>query len=185
MPMMAKFTPTPMEGVLIVETGFFHDERGFFTETYSERVWREQGFTETFLQDSMSLSARGTLRGMHYQLAPHGMGKLVRALTGSIFDVAVDLRKGSPSFGQWYGRELSGANGLALWIPVGFAHGFVALEDNTLVHYKCTTTHAPESERSLSYRCPRVNVAWPMEPSIVSKKDAEAPGLDEAEYNFE
>ena len=184
MPMPVTISEVDIPGVLLIETGRVADHRGFFTETYSERMWREQGFTETFQQDSMSLSARGTLRGMHYQVEPHGMGKLVRALTGSIFDVAVDLRKGSPTFGQWYGRTLSGVDGLALWIPVGFAHGFVALEDDTLVYYKCTKIHTPDAERSLSYRCDKVRVAWPLEPTILSKKDVEAPGLQDAEYNF-
>jgi len=184
MPMTAKFTATPMAGVLVVETGIARDERGFFTEVYSEAVWRGQGFTETFVQDNMSLSSRGTLRGMHYQLNPHGQGKLVRVLRGAVFDVVVDLRKGAPTFGQWYGLELSGTNGLALWIPTGFAHGFIALEDDSLVYYKCTTIHTPAAERSLSYQCPKIGIVWPLVPERVTKKDLEAPGLDEAEYNF-
>lgn len=184
MPMPIAVRETEIDGILEIETGVFRDKRGLFTETYSEKVWAEHGFIETFVQDSMSLSARGTLRGMHYQLEPHGMGKLVRAVWGRIFDVAVDLRRGSPTFGKWIGRELSAENGLALWIPPGFAHGFVALEDNTVVYYKCTSLHAPQAERTLSYKCPNVGIRWPMEPTLVSEKDAAAPGLEQAETNF-
>ncbi len=184
MTMPVTFSKTEIDGVLTVEVGVFRDERGFFTETYSREVWEGQGFTEVFVQDNLSLSAKGTLRGMHYQLAPYSMGKLVRAVTGSVFDVAVDLRRGSPTFGKWVGRTLSGENGLALWIPAGFAHGFIALEDETLVYYKCTAAHAPEAERSLSYNDPQVGIEWPLEPTIVSEKDAHAPPLQQAEYNF-
>jgi dTDP-4-dehydrorhamnose 3,5-epimerase len=112
------------------------------------------------------------------------MGKLVRVIRGSIFDVGVDLRRGSPTFGRWLGRELSSENGLALYFPPGFAHGFLALEDNTYVYYKCTNVHVPEAERALSYQDPSVGIVWPIEPTIISNKDAAAPFLDEAEYNF-
>lgn len=184
MPTPVTISQTEIPGILLIETGVFRDERGFFTEPYSQKVWQEQGFSDTFVQDSLSLSAKGTLRGMHYQLEPHGMGKLVRAVWGSVFDVAVDLRQNSPTYGKWLGRELSAENGLALWIPSGFAHGFVALEDNTLVYYKCSASHCPESERCLSYRCPKVSIEWPLDPTIISVKDGAAPSLDEAESNF-
>ena len=184
MPMSVEFSETEINGVLVVKSGIFHDERGFFTETHSQKMWSEGGFDEVFVQDNLSRSAKGTLRGMHYQLSTAGMGKLVRVVTGSIFDVAVDLRKGSPTFGKSVGRELSGENGLALWVPVGFAHGFVALEEDTYVWYKCTGVHAPDAERALNYKDPDVSIEWPIEPSIVSKKDAVAPALGEAEYDF-
>ena len=184
MPMPATFAETEIPGVLVVETGIFRDHRGFFTETYSKKVWEDAGFKESFVQDNLSLSAKGTLRGMHYQLNPHGMGKLVRVVSGSVFDVAVDLRTGSPAFGKWVGRTLSAENGLALWIPIGFAHGFVALENHTLVSYKCTGMHTPQAERSLLYDDADVRIAWPLEPTIISTKDAAAPSLREAEYNF-
>lgn len=184
MPMSVEFGTTEIEAVKTVKTGQFNDERGFFTESYSAATWMAAGFAEAFLQDNISLSHKGVLRGMHYQLEPRAMGKLVRVVSGAIFDVAVDLRGGSPTFGKWVGRELTGENGLALWVPAGFAHGFVALADNTYVHYKCTEVHAPETERSLSYRCPDVAIAWPLTPTIVSRKDAEAPPLSAAEYNF-
>ncbi|MBI2422791.1 MAG: dTDP-4-dehydrorhamnose 3,5-epimerase [Candidatus Hydrogenedentes bacterium] len=170
--------------VLVVKTGVFHDARGFFSESWSKHMWLKAGFDAEFVQDNLSRSAKGTLRGLHYQNHPQGMGKLVRCIQGAVFDVAVDLRKASPTFGKWVGRELSGENQLSLWVPVGFAHGFVALEDNTLVHYKCTGHHAPECEQALLYKCPEVNIAWPMEPTIISEKDAVAPVLSKAIFNF-
>ena len=184
MPMPVRFETTDLEGVLLAHTGIFRDARGYFSESYSSPMWAEQGFTESFVQDNLSLSCKGTLRGMHYQIEPHGMGKLVRVVQGSVYDVLVDLRRGSPTCGQWRGFELSDANALTLWVPVGFAHGFVALEDGTLVHYKCTSIHTPEAERSLSYKCPHVGIRWPLEPTVISPKDAAAPGIEEAEYNF-
>lgn len=185
MPMPVNMEATEIEGVLLVKTGLIRDNRGYFSESYSRMMWEDAGFTETFVQDNLSQSARGTLRGMHYQIEPEGMGKLVRCVKGAIFDVAVDLRRSSPSFGQWVGRGLTGENGHALWVPAGFAHGFLALDDDTLVYYKCTAHHAPDFERSLSYKCPKVGITWPLTPTLVSPKDEIAPGLDEAEYNFE
>lgn len=182
--MPVKLSRTELEGVLIVETLAIRDDRGFFSETYSKRMFDEAGFHETFLQDNLSESSKGVLRGLHYQLNPHAMGKLVRVLTGSVFDVAVDLRKGSPSFGKWVGRTLSAENRLAMWVPVGFAHGFIALEEKTLVTYKCTTTHTPEAERALLYSDPQIGIEWPIAPALVAEKDRLAPPLDKADYNF-
>ena len=184
MPMPVEFSPTEIEAVKVVKCGLFQDNRGYFSESYSDAVWGKSGFNEAFHQDNISLSSKGVLRGMHYQLNPNAMGKMVRVVTGAIFDVAVDLRKGSPTFGKWVGRELTGDNCLALWVPAGFAHGFVALEDKTYVHYKCTAVHAPESERSLSYKCPKVAIKWPIPPAIISAKDEAAPMLDEVDTNF-
>lgn len=184
MPMPVEFSKTEIEDVLEVKTGLFEDDRGFFTETYSLPVWQAGGFDGVFVQDNLSRSAKGTLRGMHYQLSTHGMGKLVRVVKGSVFDVAVDLRKGSPSFGKWVGRTLSDENALSLWIPEGFAHGFVALEEDTLVWYKCTGSHAPEAERALNYRDPEVAIEWPIEPTIISAKDADAPMFGDVESDF-
>ena len=184
MPMPVEFKQTEIPDVLEVKTGRFDDDRGFFTETYSLPTWSAAGFDGVFVQDNLSLSKKGTLRGMHYQLSTHGMGKLVRAVQGSVFDVAIDLRRGSPTFGKWVGRTLSGEDSTALWVPVGFAHGFVALEDDSYVWYKCTGAHAPEAERSLRYSDPSVGVEWPIEPTIISQKDADAPLLADAEYDF-
>lgn len=184
MPMPVTIAELEIPGVLLVETKCFNDERGFFSELYSKPMWQDAGFNEVFVQDNLSMSRKGTVRGLHYQLNPRGMGKLVRAITGAIFDVGVDLRKGSPTFGRWIGRELSAANRLALWFPAGFAHGFVALAENTLVLYKCNEWHAPEAERAINYADPAIGIAWPITPSIVSQKDAAAPRMEAAEYNF-
>lgn len=175
---------TELEDVLVVKTRVFADSRGFFLEVYSQTAWEEKGLRAAFVQDNLSKSSKGTLRGMHYQLAPHAMGKLVRVVSGAAFDVAVDLRRGSPTFGRWVGHVLTGENGLGLWIPAGFAHGFLALEDETYLLYKCTAHYAPQSERSLNYADPKVGIRWPMEPALLSPKDAEAPMLDKADYNF-
>jgi dTDP-4-dehydrorhamnose 3,5-epimerase len=184
MPMTVEFTKTEIADVLEVKTGQFDDDRGFFTETYSLPTWEAGGFDKVFVQDNLSRSCKGTLRGMHYQLSTRGMGKLVRVVRGAVFDVAVDLRRKSPTFGKWVGRTLSAENGLSLWVPVGFAHGFIALEDETLVWYKCTGAHAPETERSLRYSDPSVAVEWPIKPTVISQKDADAPLLADAEYDF-
>lgn len=177
-------TPTEIEDVVLVESRLFRDDRGYFTEVFSVRSFADAGLPVEFVQDNLSKSAKGTLRGLHYQIEPNGQGKLVMALTGAIFDVAVDLRRGSPTFGKWVGRELREDSGLALWVPVGFAHGFVALEDNTQVFYKCTTPWVPQAERSLRYNDKDVGIEWPIEPTLISEKDSDAPGLDAAEFNF-
>jgi len=184
MPMPVTLEATPIADLLVVKTGVLHDARGYFSETHSQRMWREAGFDATFVQDNLSKSSKGTLRGLHYQIEPEGMGKLVRCLQGAVFDVAVDLRKGSPTYGKWHGLELSGKNHLSFWVPAGFAHGFVALEDNTLVHYKCTAHHAPDCERALHYACPKVGIQWPMAPTVITEKDEAAPGLDDVDTNF-
>ena len=184
MPMPLEITETEMPGVLEVRVKVFEDARGYFTETFNHDTWTEKGFAPEWKQDNLSKSAKGTLRGMHYQNHPAPMGKLVRAVKGRVFDVAVDLREGSPNFGKWIGRELSEDNHLWLWVPVGFAHGFVALEDDTLVYYKCTGTHTPDAERALNYKDPDVGIEWPIAPTIVTDKDADAPMLGDADYNF-
>lgn len=178
------FTPTEIEDVLTVEGPLFEDDRGYFCEVYNRKAWAAEGFEHRFVQDNMSQSRRGTLRGLHYQLEPHGMGKYVRVLRGSVFDVAVDLRQGSPAFGKWVGRTLSAANGMGLWIPSGFAHGFLAIEDETVVLYKCTSTYEPSAERAIAYNDPDLAIAWPETPSVISPKDADAPLFRDAEYNF-
>lgn len=184
MPVPVTIEPTEIEDVLVVKGKTFHDERGYFTEIYSRDMYKAAGFEQNFVQDNLSGSAKGTLRGMHYQILPDGMGKLVRCVKGVVFDVAVDLRRGSPTYGRWVGHELHGGDNLAMWIPVGFAHGFLALEDDSVVHYKCTAHHSPACERCLSYRCPKVGIVWPAPPTIISPKDASAPTLDTAEHNF-
>jgi dTDP-4-dehydrorhamnose 3,5-epimerase len=184
MPMPVKITVTEMPGVLLIESKCVFDDRGFFSEAYSAAVWRNTGFGEQFVQDNVSLSRKGTLRGMHYQIEPYGIGKFVRVFSGAIFDVGVDLRKGSPTFGGWLGRTLRAEDAVGLYFPPGIAHGFLALEENTIVFYKCTQMHVPEAERVLSYKDPQVGIQWPADPALVSPKDADAPLLDKADYNF-
>lgn len=182
--MAVSISPTDIGDVWVIESQIFRDDRGYFTELYNAKAWAEAGFDHSFVQDNMSVSAKGTLRGLHYQVNPEGQGKLVRALRGSVFDVAVDIREGSPSFGKWTGRTLSEENGLALWIPVGFAHGFLVLEDDTQILYKCTHFYAPGAERTIVYDDPAIGIDWPFEPTELKDRDAAAPGLYEAERNF-
>jgi len=183
--MAIEIIPTELNGVLEIHSNLFRDDRGYFTELYNAGSWEFPGTPPVFVQDNMSCSDRGTLRGLHYQVNPHAQGKLVRVMSGAIFDVAVDLRKDSPTFGKWVGRSLSEDNGIALWIPAGFAHGFLALENQTRVMYKCDGAWAPESERSLLYNDETLGVEWPIDVSKVNEKDADAPTLENADYNFQ
>jgi dTDP-4-dehydrorhamnose 3,5-epimerase len=176
---------TEMPGVLEIHPQVFEDGRGYFTETYSQSIWAEQGFQENFVQDNLSLSNKGVLRGLHYQLLPHGMGKMIRVLSGAIFDVIVDLRKGSPAFGRWMGRTLKEDVPVWLWVPVGFAQGFLALADNTRVYYKCTGCHHDAAERGLRYNDPDIGIQWPAPVETVSTRDISAPLFADCEYNFE
>lgn len=178
-------TPTEIPEVIEVDSPRFGDQRGYFMELYNETAAKKLGFNHSFMQDNVSKSAKGILRGLHYQIEPHAQGKLVHVLEGRAWDVAVDIRRGSPTYGKWVARELSGDNGMALWVPPGFAHGFLALEDNTLLLYKCTTPYAPAAERAIHYACPKLAIEWPVAPDTVSDKDREAPTLLEAEHNFQ
>lgn len=180
MPAPIALRETPLEGVYIVECKRFMDERGYFMEAFSQPAWLERGHPGKFPQDNISKSSRGTLRGMHFQRLPHGQGKLVRVLAGAAFDVALDLRETSPTFGKWFGAELSEANGLAMWIPIGFGHGFQALADDTLVYYKSTAVYAPASEGAVRYDDPAVGIAWPLPAVQMSPKDEAAPLLRDA-----
>ncbi len=158
----------------------FRDDRGYFFESYNERAFAELGIPNHFVQDNHSCSSKGVLRGLHYQ-SEHVQGKLIRVLQGRIFDVAVDLRKSSPSFAQWVGYELSQENKKLLWIPPGFAHGFVALSDNAEVAYKATDFYAAATEQCIIWNDVDLAIAWPLEGSpLVSKKDAEGVSLKNA-----
>lgn len=168
--------------VKLIEPKVFGDERGFFLESWNSRAFAEAGIDACFVQDNHSRSAAGVLRGLHYQLV-RPQGKLVRVVSGRAFDVAVDIRRSSPSFGQWIGVELSASNKRMLWVPPGFAHGFLALEDGTDFLYKCTDYYAPEHDRSILWSDPQIAIEWPLgeaAPSL-SAKDSEAPSLAEAE----
>lgn len=179
-----KATPTALSGVLILEPKVFGDERGFFYESFNQRTFDEAvGERVTFVQDNHSRSQRGVLRGLHYQLPPHAQGKLVRVVQGSAFDVAVDIRRGSPTFGRWAGVTLDAASHRQLWIPPGFAHGFLALEDDTHFLYKTTDFYARECERSIVWNDPAIGIQWPdvgVTP-LLATKDAAAPPIECAE----
>ena len=172
-------TRTPLDGVALIEPRVFGDDRGFFLESFNERTFAEAGLPTAFAQDNHSRSARGVLRGLHYQLHTP-QGKLVRVTSGSVFDVAVDLRRSSPSFGRWYGVELSAENHRMLWVPPGFAHGFCVTSDSADFLYKCTELWAPEHERSLAWNDPALGIEWPLaesgEPRL-SDKDRVAASL--------
>lgn len=175
---------TEIAEVLEIYVTHFTDERGFFSEAYNQGSWAYAGFKETFVQDNLSLSQRGVLRGLHYQLIPHGMGKLIRVLTGAIFDVIVDLRRGSPTYGKWVGRTLTESSPIWLWAPIGFAHGFLSLEDNTRVYYKCSGMYNASAERAIRYNDPQLAISWPGDITIISEKDRHAPLFAESEHNF-
>lgn len=184
-----RVTPTKLPGVLIFEPAVWKDDRGWFMESHKDPVWRAAFVSlgleqpRPFLQDNHSCSQAGVLRGLHYQLAPHPQGKLVRVVQGRAFDVAVDIRKGSSHFGQWVGVELTAENHQQLWIPEGFAHGFVALEDDTHFLYKTTDVYAKDCERCIRWDDPAINIRWPdtTAPPRLAPKDAEAPLLAVAE----
>jgi len=170
-----KVTPTKLAGVLIIEPRVFGDERGFFFESFNQRAFDEAvGAHVDFVQDNHSKSSRNVLRGLHYQLPPKAQGKLVRVVQGEVFDVAVDLRKDSPTFGQWVGEILSAENKKQLWIPAGFAHGFLTLSDTAEFLYKTTDYYSPEHERCIRWDDADVGVEWPLSmPPLVSGKDAQ------------
>ena len=170
--------------VIIITLKAFGDERGFFMESYKESEFKANGITFDFKQDNHSKSSKNVLRGLHYQLEPYAQGKLVKVVTGRIFDVAVDIRKGSPTFGKWVSAELSEENKQMLWIPPGFAHGFLSLEDNTNVLYKSTNEYNKESERGILWNDPEIGIKWPVSNPILSEKDRKHPHLKEADINF-
>lgn len=178
-----KITPTQLPEVLIVEPRVFGDTRGFFTESWNEQVFNQAlGQQIRFVQDNHSRSARGVLRGLHYQLAPHTQGKLVRVVKGAVFDVAVDMRRSSPNFGRWAGVELSEDNHRQLWVPPGFAHGFLVLSESADFLYKTTDFYAPQSEACVRWDDPALGIQWPdagVAP-LLAEKDAKAPLLAQA-----
>jgi dTDP-4-dehydrorhamnose 3,5-epimerase len=176
---------TSLPGVMIIEPKLFGDHRGWFMETYSEGRLQEAGIVVKFVQDNQSFSAaKGTLRGLHYQLHPKAQTKLVRCTKGAIFDVAVDLRKGSQTYGKWFGIELSAENKRQLLIPKGFAHGFLTLTDDVEVQYKVDHLYAPECDRGIIWNDPTIGIEWPVVTPILSTKDEMAPFLADAENNF-
>lgn len=167
---------TELAGVVVVEPRAFHDERGYFMETFNAARYADIGVGAPFVQDNISYSAPGVLRGLHFQF-PYGQGKLVSVLDGEVFDVAVDIRVGSPTFGRWHGEHLSSVNRRQLYIPPGFAHGFVVTGGAALVAYKCTETYHPQSERTVLWNDPGIGVAWPVAQPTLSEKDRQQGSL--------
>lgn len=173
-----KRVETELEGAFVVEPDIFGDARGFFMELWNQRRYAELGLDLPFVQDNLSFSRKGTLRGLHFQ-NPSPQGKLVSVLHGSVFDVAVDLRTDSDTFGKWTGVELSAENKRQFFVPHGFAHGFVVVSDTALFHYKCTEFYDRASEGAVRWNDPSIGIKWPVSDPILSQKDAEAPFLDE------
>lgn len=175
-------TPTAIPDVKIIEPRVFGDDRGFFLESWNARAFADAGLDLSFVQDNHSKSASGVLRGLHYQIGP-AQGKLVRVIAGSVFDVAVDMRRSSPSFGRWVGETLSAANKRMLWIPEGFAHGFLSLEEGTEFLYKCTAPYMPAAEHCIRWDDPAIGIAWPLDgiTPLVSAKDAAGKAFADAE----
>jgi dTDP-4-dehydrorhamnose 3,5-epimerase len=162
---------TNINGPLIIEPKVFGDDRGFFLETYSQKRYQETGITGNFVQDNLSMSRRGVLRGLHFQ-DPNAQGKLVSCPFGEVFDVAVDIRKSSPTFGKWVGVHLSGDNKRQFWIPPGFAHGFLVLSETALFSYKCTAYYSPQDEKTILWNDPEIGINWPVVSNLqLSQKD--------------
>lgn len=181
-----KISDTPIEGLKIIEPKIFEDSRGYFFESYNYNSFESFGIEDKFIQDNQSKSGYGVIRGLHYQLEPYAQTKLVRVLNGSIFDVAVDIRKGSATFGKWFGIELTCSNKLQLLVPKGFAHGFSVLSETATVLYKCDRFYMPSSERGINYKSSKLNIDWeiPESSEIVSARDKVFPDLETAEINF-
>ncbi|MBN3032518.1 MAG: dTDP-4-dehydrorhamnose 3,5-epimerase [Candidatus Saganbacteria bacterium] len=182
-----KVAKTPLPGLLAIEPHAFADERGFFLEFLNRDEFARFGLTGPFVQLNQSRSQQGVVRGLHYQINPAPMGKLVKCTRGKIFDVGVDLRKGSPTFGQWYGETLAGESHRMLYLPPGFAHGFLCLADDTDVIYACTGVYSPADERALLWNDPALGIKWPLDQvarTIISAKDQRHPRLADAETNF-
>jgi dTDP-4-dehydrorhamnose 3,5-epimerase len=175
---------TKLPGVLIVEPRVFEDSRGFFFESYSYRDYAAQGIGDIFVQDNHSRSMRGVLRGLHYQVSP-GQAKLVRVALGEVFDVAVDIRWGSPTFGQWVGVTLSAQNRRQLYTPVGFAHGFCVTSEVAEFLYKCSNYYDPQAERGIAWDDPALGIAWPVQAPVLSERDKRHPRLAEAGKDYQ
>jgi dTDP-4-dehydrorhamnose 3,5-epimerase len=181
-----KIIETPIKDLLIIEPQVFGDDRGYFFESFNQKKFVDSGLNYKFVQDNESMSRYGVLRGLHYQLNPYSQTKLVRVIQGNVFDVAVDIRKESPTFGKWFGVELSAENKRQFLIPQGFAHGFVVLSDTALFQYKCDSYYNPELERGIIFNDPIINIDWKIKEKDIhlSKKDSELPLLMNCENNF-
>jgi dTDP-4-dehydrorhamnose 3,5-epimerase len=180
------FIQTEINDLLIVEPGVFYDTRGYFYESFNLKRFNEKSLVSNYVQDNQSKSEYGVIRGLHYQLAPDSQTKLVRVLEGKIFDVAVDIRIGSPTYGKWFGMELSCDNKKQLYIPKGFAHGFSVLSEKAVVFYKCDNFYSPDSERGINIFDSQLNIDWKIERrfALVSDKDKNSPEFSKAENNL-
>lgn len=180
------FIETGFPGLLVFEPVVFKDKRGYFFESYNEKIFKESGVDVKFIQDNQSSSSYGVIRGLHYQLHPLAQSKLVRVLSGKILDVVVDIRKGSPTFGKNFALEISGRNKKQIFVPKGFAHGFSVLSGKAEVFYKCDQFYSKESEAGILYNDPAININWqiPSDREIVSGKDASLPFLNDCQNNF-
>lgn len=172
-----KLIKTSIEDLVIIEPDVFSDERGYFYESFQKIKFQELRIRTDFVQDNESKSSRGVLRGLHFQNPPYAQGKLIRVVKGRVLDVAVDIRKKSPTFGKWESVELSSDNKLMIWVPEGFAHGFLVLEDDTIFHYKCTNYYDKTSEGAILWNDPDLQIDWKYDNPILSDKDASAPGF--------
>jgi len=175
---------TTLPGLLIIDPTVFGDDRGYFFESYNQKAFQAAGIDPHFLQDNESKSAKGVLRGLHFQEPPYDQGKLVRVVSGAVMDVSVDIRKESPGYGKWAAFELSEQNKRMLWIPPGFAHGFVTLADDTVFIYKCTNLYNKESENSIIWNDPDLNIDWGIENPVISEKDMQAPSFKDLNSPF-
>jgi dTDP-4-dehydrorhamnose 3,5-epimerase len=175
---------TDIDGLLIIKPDVHPDARGFFFESFSEKKYSDYGFDFDFVQDNISKSSKGTIRGLHYQVGEFTQGKLCQVISGKVFDVAVDIRFGSPTFGKFEGVELSGENHLQFWLPPGFAHGFSVLSEEAIFMYKCTNYYSKKDERAIIYCDPDIGIDWKVETPIVSEKDLLAKKFKEIEKDF-
>lgn len=182
-----KIIKTPLPGLLVLEPRVFEDQRGYFLESYQDQRYFEAGINSKFIQDNESKSVRGVVRGLHFQLNPFAQAKLVRVVQGTVYDVAVDLRKGSPTFGQWFGIELDSNSKNQMYVPRGFAHGFSVLSETAIFTYKCDNTYNKDAERAINPFDSKLGIDWKLEKSeqIVSEKDTLAPLFEKAEFNFQ
>jgi len=179
-----EFDKLSIPGTVLIQPRVFNDGRGFFLELYKHSDFAAAGIREHLVQDNFSKSAKGVLRGLHYQRQPKAQGKLVICITGSIYDVAVDIRRGSPDFGKWVGAEITEENRRMLYVPPGFAHGFQVLSETAEVMYKCTDEYSPSDDRGIIWNDPEINVIWPLAEPLLSGKDEKHPGLRDADNNF-
>lgn len=180
-----EFIKTNFDGLVVIKPRIFGDARGYFLETYNEVVFRQNGIDYRFVQDNQSKSRQGVLRGLHFQRPPYAQGKLVSVLQGAVLDVAVDIRKSSPTFGKYFSIKLTGEEKTMMFIPPGFAHGFATLEEDTIFSYKCTANYHPEAEDAILWNDPDLNISWGIKDPVISEKDSMAKQFSSYESPFE